>query len=81
MPNLLADFKEKNALVLAALVELSQVLPNDTFVSDLIFKEGVFEINGLSGQAAALPQIIDNSPLFKGRRIRCSDYSKCGCPR
>jgi hypothetical protein len=42
-------------------MELSQVLPNDTFVSDLIFKEGVFEINGLSGQAAALPQIIDNS--------------------
>ena len=63
--NLLADFKGRNAQVLAALVELSEVLPKDTFVGDLIFKEGVFEINGLSGQAAALPQIIDNSPLFK----------------
>ena len=61
-----ADFKEKNALVLAALVELSEILPKDTFVGDLIFKDGVFEINGLSGQAAALPQIIENSPLFKG---------------
>ena len=63
--NLLTDLKGRNAEVLSALMELSQVLPNDTFVSDLIFKEGVFEINGLSGQAAALPQVIDNSPLFK----------------
>ena len=62
----MADFKEKNAQVLAALVELSEILPKDTFVGDLIFKDGVFEINGLSGQAAALPQIIENSPLFKG---------------
>ena len=64
--SLVADFKEKNAQVLASLVELSEILPKDTFVGDLIFKEGVFEISGLSGQAAALPQIIENSPFFKG---------------
>jgi hypothetical protein len=63
--NLLTNIKSRNAEVLSALMELSQILPRDTFVSDLIFKEGIFEINGLSGQAAALPQIIDNSPLFK----------------
>lgn len=63
--NLLTGAKDRNAEVLAALMELSQLLPNDTFVSDLIFKEGIFEISGLSGQAAALPQVIDNSPLFK----------------
>jgi len=63
--NLLVEFKVKNAHVLEALVELSEILPADTFVADLIFKDGVFEINGLSGQAAALPQIIENSPMFK----------------
>ena len=63
--NLLAEFKVRNAQVLAALVELSGILPTDTFVADMVFKEGVFEINGISGQAAALPQIIDNSPLFR----------------
>ncbi|MGH9426013.1 MAG: PilN domain-containing protein, partial [Terriglobia bacterium] len=63
--NVLAEFKGKNAQVLAALVELSEILPTDTFVADLILKEGVFEINGLSGQAASLPQIIDNSSLFR----------------
>jgi len=63
--NVLVEFKGENAQVLAALVELSDILPKDTFVGDLIFKEGVFEISGLSGQAAALPQIIENSPLFR----------------
>jgi hypothetical protein len=63
--NLLLEYKGKNAQVLAALVELSEILPNDTFVADLILKEGIFEINGHSGQAAALPQIIENSPLFR----------------
>ncbi|MBM3801031.1 MAG: PilN domain-containing protein [Acidimicrobiia bacterium] len=63
--DLLLDFKAKNAQVLTALVELSELLPQDTFVADLVLKEDTLEISGLSGQAAALPQIIENSPLFR----------------
>lgn len=63
--DLLADFKELNPEALQALTELSQILPKHTVVSDLNFKEGTIQISGLSGEAAALPQIIDNSPLFR----------------
>ena len=60
-----SEYKGRNTEVLGALAELSSILPKDTFVTDLNFKAGVIEINGLSGTAAALPQIIDNSPRFK----------------
>ncbi len=62
---LLAGFKELNPEVLQALAELSQILPKHTVVSDLNLKEGAIQISGLSGEAAALPQIIDNSPQFR----------------
>ena len=61
----LAGFKELNPEVLQALAELSKVLPKHTVVSDLSFKEGIIQISGLSGEAASLPQVIENSPLFR----------------
>lgn len=61
----LDGFKELNPEVLQALAELSQILPKHTVVSDLNFKDGTIQISGVSGEAASLPQIIDNSPLFR----------------
>jgi hypothetical protein len=63
--DLFAGFRELNPELLQALAELSQILPKHTVVSDFNFKEGTIQISGFSGEAAALPQIIDNSPLFR----------------
>lgn len=61
----LNGFRELNPEVLQALAELSQILPKHTVVSDLNLKDGIIQISGVSGEAASLPQIIDNSSLFR----------------
>jgi len=62
---LLMNFKKSHRLALDALNELSKILPGNTWVSDLNMKTEAIEISGASESAAALPQILDNSPYFK----------------
>ena len=62
---LLMNFKKSHRLALDALNELSKILPGNTWVSDLNMKTQAIEISGASESAAALPQILDNSPYFK----------------
>ena len=59
------NFKKSHRLALDALNELSKILPGNTWVSDLNMKTQAIEISGASESAAALPQILDNSPYFK----------------
>lgn len=60
------NFKKENSQLLAALNELSVILPSDSWIMDLSCRNNTFEIYGISSSATSLPQLIDNSPLFKG---------------
>jgi len=62
---LLTEFRKTNDRILEALNELSKILPKNTWVYDLNLRNETIEIYGASGAAAALPQILDNSPSFK----------------
>ena len=63
--NLLNELKSSHRQSLDALNELSVVLPASTAVLDLTLKNQTIEIFGSSEGAAALPQLLDNSPVFK----------------
>ena len=60
------QFKKGNAQLLAALRELSVILPSDSWIMDFSCRNNTFEIYGISNSATSLPQLIDNSPLFMG---------------
>jgi len=62
----LVGFQRSNTKLLVALNELSTILPKTTYLMDLTYRNQAFEIYGLSDSATALPQIIDNSPQFRG---------------
>ncbi len=64
--DLLVGFHRSNSKLLVALNELSTILPKTTYLIDLTYRNQTFEIYGLSDSATALPQIIDNSPQFRG---------------
>lgn len=62
---LLATFKKSNRLPLEVLNEVSKILPKNAWVLDFNMKKDVIELSGPSDEAAALPQILDNSPYFR----------------
>ena len=61
---LLDRHRHRNPHLLAALAELSLVLPADAVVTLLTLREGQLRIQGTSGQAAALPRILEDSRHF-----------------
>ena len=61
---LLDRHRNRNPRLLAALAELSRVLPADAVVTLLTLREGQLRIQGTSGQAAALPRILEDSRHF-----------------
>ena len=61
---LLDRHRNRNPHLLAALAELSRVLPADSVVTLLTLREGQLRIQGTSGQAAALPRILEDSRHF-----------------
>ena len=61
---LLDRHRHRNPRLLAALAELSRVLPADAVVTLLTLREGQLRIQGTSGQAAALPRILEDSRHF-----------------
>ena len=61
---LLDRHRNRNPHLLAALAELSRVLPADAVVTLLTLREGQLRIQGTSGQAAALPRILEDSRHF-----------------
>ena len=62
---LLKQHKNLNAELLAALANLSLILPKDSMVIELSLKDGIIRLLGTSGSAAALPKILEDSPYFK----------------
>src|SRR5262249_44782055 len=63
--SLLAELRNSNQRVLDAFNELSKILPKNTWVFDFNMRNQAMEVYGASEAAAALPQILDNSPYFK----------------
>jgi Tfp pilus assembly protein PilN len=63
---LLSSFRKSHSQILAALNELSRILPKDTWINDLTLKRREIEFAGFSDGASRLPQILDNSPFFEG---------------
>jgi len=63
--NLLTEFRKSNNRALDSLNELSKILPKNTWVFDFNMRNQAMEVYGASEAAAALPQILDNSPYFK----------------
>ena len=61
---LLESRRTRNAHLLAALAELSRILPADAVVTLLTLQEGQLRIRGTVGQAAALPRILEDSRHF-----------------
>jgi Tfp pilus assembly protein PilN len=63
--HLLAEFKRSNTQTLDALNELSKVLPKNAWAFDFNMRNQAIEVYGAAEAAAALPQILDNSPYFR----------------
>lgn len=49
----------------AALNELSKIIPDDTFLTELRLVDGQAEAAGFSSDAARLVRLVDKSPIFK----------------
>jgi general secretion pathway protein L len=49
--------------------ELSRVLPDHTYLSELRIADGSVSISGLSGDAAHLIRLLEQSPLFTGAHL------------
>ena len=54
---------------LAVWDELSRILPDDTFLTELRMNQGPITISGYSSQAAHLVRIVDQSPMFSGATL------------
>lgn len=63
---LLEGHRHRNAHLLAALADLSRILPTDAVVTLLTLGEGRLRIQGTAGQAAALPRVLEDSRHFGG---------------
>ncbi len=61
---LLEGHRHRHAHLLAALADLSRILPTDAVVTLLTLREGQLRIQGTSSQAAALPRILEDSRHF-----------------
>ena len=62
---LLSRHKHRNRALLAALDDLSLIWPQDSMVTLFNLEDGVVRVQGTSGQAAALPRILEDSRYFK----------------
>ena len=54
---------------LPMLVELSRIIPKDTWLKKIQFKKGNMEIRGISGAASRLVPIVENSNYFRNTRF------------
>ena len=56
---------EREPLKLPVIQELTRILPQDTWLTDMSMIKNKIEIKGFSASAAKLIPIIENSPFFK----------------
>jgi hypothetical protein len=63
--NTLNRIDELNPTKLPLLVELSQIIPKDTWIKKIQFKKKNIELNGISKNASQLIPIVENSSHFR----------------
>jgi len=63
--NTLNRIDELNPTKLPLLVELSQIIPKDTWIKKIRFKKKNIELNGISKNASQLIPIVENSSHFR----------------
>ena len=66
----LADSKQRSLLVLQLVDELTQLLPDDTWISQLDIKDREIQLRGNSAASAALIAALEASPLLRNARFR-----------
>ena len=62
---LLGDLDQRRGEVLRVLDELSKVVPNNAYFSNLRYRAGLLEIQGNAESASALIPLLERSPLFE----------------
>jgi general secretion pathway protein L len=62
--------KTENGYKVEMLAELSRILPQDTFLDRLSMHEGTIQVQGKSGNAQSLIELINASPYFENACFR-----------
>jgi len=62
---LLSGLKERRGVILRMLDELSRVVPNNAYLSNLRFREGTVELHGSAENASHLVPLLERSALFE----------------
>jgi Tfp pilus assembly protein PilN len=62
---LLGDLDQRRGEILRVLDELSKVVPNNAYFSNLRYRAGLLEIQGNAESASALIPLLERSPLFE----------------
>ena len=66
----LQNRKIKNGYKLEMLAELTRILPDNTYLDRLSMNEGTTQMQGKSGNAQSLIELINNSPQFENASFR-----------
>jgi general secretion pathway protein L len=61
----LTDLDQRRGEVLRVLDELSKVVPNNVYLSNLRYRAGVLEVQGNAENASALIPLLERSALFE----------------
>ena len=67
---LLQTRKVENGYKLEILAELTRILPENTYLDRLSMNEGTTQMQGKSGNAQSLIELINNSPFFENASFR-----------
>jgi Tfp pilus assembly protein PilN len=61
----LRDLEQRRGDVLRVLDELTKIIPNSAYLSNLRYRSGVLEIQGSAENASALIPLLERSPVFE----------------
>ena len=61
----LSALKERRGVILRMLYELSRVVPNNAYLSNLRFREGMVELQGSAENTSNLVPLLERSPVFE----------------
>jgi len=61
----LSELEQRRGEVLRVLDELSKVVPNNAYLSNLRYRAGVMEVQGNAENASALIPLLERSPVFE----------------
>lgn len=61
----LASLEQRRGEILRVMDELSRVVPNNTYLSNLRYRAGILEIQGSAENASALIPTLERSPVFQ----------------